>query len=513
MATTAAPEHFDVLVIGAGLSGVGAAWHLQTLCPDRSYAILEARAAMGGTWDLFRYPGVRSDSDMYTLGYRFRPWRDPKAIADGPSIRAYIEETAREHGIDRRIRFRHRVVRAEWSSADARWTVDAEVGPERAPARLTCGFLYTCTGYYDYERGYTPEWPGMERFGGRLVHPQHWPADLDHAGKRIVVIGSGATAVTLVPAMATGPGAAAHVTMLQRSPSYVAEQPTRDAIANALRRALPGPAAYAAARWKNVLRSMFFYHLARRRPALFKRGLRTKLRRALGADYDLDTHFTPRYEPWDERLCIVPDGDLLRAVREGRASIATDEIATFDETGLRLRSGARLDADVIVTATGLNLKLLDGMTLVVDGERVDLSRTMAYKGMMYSGVPNLASAFGYTNASWTLKCDLVAEHVCRLLNHMRALGHVQVTPRRDPGVAEQPVLDFTSGYVQRALPMLPKQGARAPWRLDQNYLKDLVTMRLRRVDDPALEFRGADARPPADAERRSSPGVEVAHRG
>jgi cation diffusion facilitator CzcD-associated flavoprotein CzcO len=449
---------------------------------------------MGGTWDLFRYPGVRSDSDMYTLGYRFRPWRDPEAIADGPSIKAYIEETAREHGIDRRIRFRHRAVRAEWSSADARWTVDVEAGPERAPARLTCGFLYTCTGYYDYERGYTPEWPGVDAYRGRLVHPQQWPADLDYAGKRVVVIGSGATAVTLVPAMASGPGAAAHVTMLQRSPSYIAEQPARDAIANALRRALPGRAAYAAARWKNVLRGMFYYTLARRRPALFKRGLRKKLERALGPGHDLDTHFAPRYEPWDERLCIVPDGDLFHAIREGRASVVTDHVDRFTETGIRLRSGAALDADVIVTATGLTLKLLGGMTLAVDGEAVDLSRTMAYKGMMYSGVPNLASAFGYTNASWTLKCDLVAEHVCRLLNHMRAHGHVQVTPRRDPSVAEEPVLDFTSGYVRRALSSLPRQGDRAPWRLHQNYVKDLVALRLGRVDDPALEFRAAGGR-------------------
>jgi cation diffusion facilitator CzcD-associated flavoprotein CzcO len=505
--TPASPEHLDVLVIGAGLSGVGAAWHLQTLCPDRSYAILEARDAMGGTWDLFRYPGVRSDSDMYTLGYRFRPWRDPKAIADGPSIKAYIEQTAREHGIDRRIRFGHRVVRAEWSSADARWTVEAEVGPARTPARLTCGFLYTCTGYYDYERGYTPAWPGMERFGGRVVHPQHWPADLDYAGKRVVVVGSGATAVTLVPAMAGGPGAAAHVTMLQRSPTYIAAQPTHDAIGNALRRALPDRAAYAATRWKNVLRSMFFYTLARRRPALFKRALRKEARRALGRDYPIDTHLAPRYEPWDERLCIVPDGDLFQAVRDGRASIVTDHIEAFTETGLRLRSGATLDADVIVTATGLNLRLLSGMTLVVDGEPVDLSRTMAYKGMMYSDVPNLASAFGYTNASWTLKCDLVAEHVCRLLNHMRAHGHARCTPRRDPAVAEAPVLDFTSGYVQRALASLPKQGTRAPWRLHQNYVRDLVALRLGPVDDPALEFRAAGDRPRGDVAGARAGGV------
>jgi monooxygenase len=488
-------EHFDVLIIGAGLSGIGAAWHLQAHCPGRSYAILEGREAIGGTWDLFRYPGVRSDSDMYTLGYRFRPWREGKAIADGPSIRKYIEDTARESGIDRRIRFGHRVVRAEWSSEEARWTVHAETGASREPTRFSCGFLYACTGYYDYEKGYTPEWEGMKRFRGRIVHPQHWPEDLDYSGMRVVVIGSGATAVTLVPAMAEGAGAAEHVTMLQRSPTYIAAQPARDAIAGALHRVMPERAAYAATRWKNVLRSMFYYSLARRRPGLFKRALKKATRTELGSEYPIDTHFTPRYEPWDERLCLAPDGDFFRAIREGRASVVTDEIERFTETGIQLRSGAHLDAGLVVTATGLNLKLMSGMTLVVDGEEVDLSRTVAYRGMMYSDVPNLASAFGYTNASWTLKCDLVAEHVCRLLNHMARNGFVQVTPRRDATLSEEPVLDFTSGYVQRALPTLPKQGDRAPWRLYQNYVKDLVTLRHGRVDDPALEFRAGGQRP------------------
>jgi monooxygenase len=493
-------EHFDVLVIGAGLSGIGAAWHLQTLRPGLSYAILEGRDAIGGTWDLFRYPGIRSDSDMFTLGYRFRPWRDGRAIADGPSIRRYIEETARENGIDRKIRFGHRVVRAEWSSADARWTVLAEVGEERAPARFTCGFLYTCTGYYDYERGYTPDWPGMERFGGRIVHPQHWPDGLDYAGKRVVVIGSGATAVTLVPAMAEGEGAAAHVVMLQRSPTYVAAQPGRDALAERLRRVLPERAAYAAARWKNVIRSMVFYQLARRAPALFKRGLRKAAGEALGPDYPVERHFSPRYEPWDQRLCLAPDGDLFRVIREGRASVVTDQIDVFTETGILLRSGEHLEADIVVTATGLVVRILNGVELLVDGRRVELSRTVAYRGMMYSDVPNLASAFGYTNASWTLKCDLVAEHVCRLLHHMERHGFVQVTPRRDPSLPVEPVLDFTSGYVLRALPTLPKQGDRAPWRLHQNYVRDLLLLRHGRVDDPALEFRRRAAPGPAAAE-------------
>ena len=479
--------HFDVLIIGAGLSGIGAAWHLQHFCPDRSYAILESRAAMGGTWDLFRYPGIRSDSDMYTLGYRFRPWRDAKAIADGPAIKRYIEETAREHGIDQKIRYGHRVVRAEWSSEEAHWKVQAE--HDGVAVQITCGFLYCCTGYYDYEAGYTPDYPRMERYAGRFVHPQHWPSDLDYSGKRVVVIGSGATAVTLVPAMSMGPGAAAHVTMLQRSPSYIAELPSQDIIADTLRRVLPSQAAYAITRWKNVLMSMFFFLLARAAPGIFSRGLRKKARAALGAEYDVDKHFTPRYRPWDERLCIIPDGDLFTALREKRASIATDEIESFTPTGIQLKSGEHLDADIVVSATGLALKLVGGMALVVDGTPVDIPRAMTYKGLMYSGVPNLASAFGYTNASWTLKCDLMAEHVCRLLNYMKEHGYVQCMPVRDDSVGEQPVLNFTSGYVQRALPNLPKQGTRSPWRVHQNYLKDLVAFRHGRVDDPALEFR------------------------
>jgi monooxygenase len=486
----AAPAHFDVLVVGAGLSGISAAWHLQTRCPDRSYAVLEAREAMGGTWDLFRYPGIRSDSDMYTLGYRFRPWRDPKAIADGPAIRSYIEDTAQEFGITPMIRFQHRVVRAEWSSSDARWTVHVEAGPEARPLRLTCGFLYACTGYYRYDRGYLPQWPDMERFQGRLVHPQHWPDDLDYRDQRVVVIGSGATAITLVPAMLEGPGAASHVTMLQRSPTYVVRQPGEDRIANALRRIFGAKVAYVLSRWKNVVRQMFYYSLARRRPDLMKRIIRNGVRIALGEDYPVDTHFAPRYDPWDERLCIAPDGDFFYAIRSGRASVVTDQVESFTETGVQLASGEHLDADIIVAATGLQVELLSGMTLTVDGRPVALSETLSYKGMMYSDIPNLVSAFGYTNASWTLKCDLVAEHVCRLLNHMARRGLVQVTPRRnDPSMVEEPALDLTSGYIQRALPSLPSQGSKRPWRLHQNYVMDLLALRFGRVDEPALEFR------------------------
>ena len=481
-------KHFDVLIVGAGLSGVGAACHLRQRLPRKSFALLEGRAAMGGTWDLFRYPGVRSDSDMYTLGYRFRPWRDAKAIADGPAILNYIRETAAEFGVDKEIRYGHRVRHAAWSSADALWTVEAETGPEKTVARFTCNFLYVCTGYYDYEGGYTPEWANVERFRGQIVHPQKWPDDLDYAGKRVVVIGSGATAVTLVPAMAER---AAHVTMLQRSPTYVVSRPAEDKIANWLRRRLPARAAYALTRWKNVLLGMFFYNLARKRPDVFKGMLAKGVRRQLGEAYDLK-HFTPQYNPWDQRLCLVPNSDLFRAIRKGRASVVTDHIDTFTETGLHLKSGERLDADIVVTATGLVLKLMSGLQLVVDGAVVDLSKTMAYKGMMYSDVPNLASAFGYTNASWTLKCDLTAEYVCRLLKHMDRHGYAQCIPRvNDPEVTEEPILDFTSGYVQRALHTLPRQGSKTPWRLHQNYVKDLSMLRYGRVNDGTMEFKAA----------------------
>jgi monooxygenase len=479
-------EHVDVLVVGAGLSGIGAGCHLRMECPGKSFLILEGRTAMGGTWDLFRYPGVRSDSDMYTLGYRFRPWRDAKAIADGPSILNYIRETAVEFGVDKMIRYGHRVRRAVWSSDDARWTVEAEAGTEKAVVRFTCNFLYLCTGYYDYEAGYTPEWSGTERFRGRIVHPQKWPENLDYAGKRVVVIGSGATAVTLVPALAER---AEHVTMLQRSPTYVISRPAMDKIANWFRRSLPDRAAYALTRWKNVLLGMLFYHVARKRPEFFKRMVAKGVRHQLGEDYDL-RHFSPRYNPWDQRLCLVPDGDLFRAIREGRASVLTDHIETFTETGLQLKSGKHLEADIIVTATGLVLKIMSGLHLVVDGRTVELSKTMAYKGMMYSDVPNLAQAFGYTNASWTLKCDLTAEYVCRLLNHMDDRGYSQCTPRaNDQSIEEEPILDFTSGYVQRALHTLPRQGTKTPWRLHQNYVKDLSMLRYGRVDDGTMEFK------------------------
>jgi monooxygenase len=479
-------EHLDVLIVGAGLSGIGGACDLQTNCPAKSFAILESRNAIGGTWDLFRYPGVRSDSDMHTMGYRFRPWAGEKAIADGPDILQYIRDTAKEGDIERRIRFGHRVTRASWSSADALWTVDVEAGPERKPMRYSCGFLYMCSGYYDYAEGYQPGWPDMDRFAGRIVHPQQWPADLDYAGRRVVIIGSGATAVTLVPAMAQR---CAHVTMLQRSPSYIAARPAKDAVANWMHQRLPARTAHGLVRWKNVFYGMYIYRMAKRKPDYLKQALIGMVRQQLGPDYDVDKHFTPDYNPWDQRLCLVPDADLFAAIRSGRASIVTDQIEAFTETGLLLRSGAKLDADIIVTATGLKVKMMGGMEVVVDGTPVDLSKTLTYKGMMYSDIPNLASAFGYTNASWTLKCELTSAYVCRLLNYMDARGYAWCVPRRrDASIVEETSLPLTSGYIQRAREILPKQGSKRPWKLYQNYLMDLTLMRFGSVNDGTMEF-------------------------
>jgi monooxygenase len=493
-----AAEHVDVLIVGAGLSGVGAAYHLQANCPDRSYALLEARDCIGGTWDLFRYPGIRSDSDMYTLGYSFRPWREAKAIADGPSILEYVRSTASENGIDRKVRFQHRVVRAEWSSFDTRWTISALRGDTGETVQLTCNFLLMCSGYYRYDEGYTPELPGRERFRGRIVHPQHWSADIDYDGKRAIVIGSGATAVTLVPAMAR---TAQHVTMLQRSPSYVISLPAEDPIANFLRRVLPAKWAYGLVRWKNVLLTMLSFQLSRRRPGLVKAMLRRGQEKRLPAGFDIDTHFKPKYGPWDQRLCLVPDGDLFEAISSGRASIVTDQIESFTEKGVRLASGTELEAELIVTATGLNMLALGGIEIAVDGEEVELPRTMTYKGMMLSGVPNLALAFGYTNASWTLKCDLTCEYVCRLLNHMAEAGYAQCTPRNsDPSIAEEPFIDLTSGYVKRSIEMFPKQGSRAPWRLYQNYALDILSLRFCSLADEAMEFSVGGAPAVAAAE-------------
>jgi len=483
------PEHFDVLIVGAGISGIGAGYHLQANCPNRSYAILEGRERNGGTWDLFRYPGIRSDSDMYTLGYSFRPWTSPKAIADGPAILAYLDETARAYGIDRRIRFRHRVMRASWSSETARWTVEVERGAAREPVRFTCSFLFMCSGYYDYEQGYTPGFPGAERFAGRIVHPQQWSDDVAYAGKRVVVIGSGATAVTLVPNLAKH---AAHVTMLQRSPTYIASIPDEDRIANALRRVLPARLAYAFTRWKNVLLGMLFYQFCQRAPERARRMILAGVRQALGPDFDVERHFSPSYKPWDQRFCLVPNGDLFEAIAQERVSVVTDRIERFTETGIRLASGAELPADLIVTATGLQMKFLGGLEVTVDGARVDLPRALTYKGMMLEGVPNLAMAVGYTNASWTLKCDLTCEYVCRLLNHMEKHGYPQCRPERnEPEGAPEPLIGLSSGYVERARHLFPKQGSKMPWKLYQNYALDLLALGYGRIDDGVMKFSRA----------------------
>jgi len=480
-----AAEHFDVLIVGAGLSGIGAAYFLQTECPAKTFAILEGRNALGGTWDLFRYPGVRSDSDMYTLGYKFRPWRNRKAIADGSTILDYIRDTAREYGIDRKIRFGHQVTRASWSSPEALWTIEA-TGAEGKRAPFTCNFLYVCSGYYDYAEGYMPGWPGMDRYRGRIVHPQQWPENLDYVGKRIVVIGSGATAVTLVPALAKS---AAHVTMVQRSPTYILSRPSEDPVAKWMRGRLPAGFAHKLVRWKNVLLGLYFFNFARRKPEDTKKMILGFARQYLGPDYDVARHLTPRYNPWDQRLCLVPDGDLFFAIRSGKASIVTDEIDTFIEAGLRLKSGEELAADMIVTATGLNLKLLGGIRLQINGAPVDPARSISYKGMMYSDIPNFAAAFGYTNASWTLKCDLTAEYVCRLLNFMDARGYDYCTPRRrDPSIVEEPAIHLTSGYLQRSSAILPKQGSKKPWKLYQNYALDLAALKFGAVNDGTMQF-------------------------
>lgn len=494
-------EHLDVLIVGAGISGIGAAYHLNERCPGKSYAILEARDDLGGTWDLFRYPGIRSDSDMHTLGYRFKPWTEAQSIADGDSILSYVRETARENGIEEKIRFGWRVVRAEWSTPDSRWTVEAERAESGETVQLTCGYFWSCTGYYRYDQGFTPDFEGRERFAGEIVHPQHWPQDLDYAGKRVVVIGSGATAVTLVPALAEK---AEQVTMLQRSPTYIVSMPGEDPIAKRLRRLLPAKLAYALVRWKNVLLQMGTFHLSKRRPGFVKRLVRKGNERALPAGYDLDTHFKPRYNPWDQRMCLVPDGDLFKAIHSGRAEIVTDRIETFTEGGIELESGRELEADVIITATGLNVLFLGGMEIAVDGEEVEFAGRMAYKGMMLNGIPNFAFTLGYTNASWTLKADLTSEYVCRLLNHMDAHGYKKCAPEiTDPGVTEEPILDFNAGYVLRALDKLPKQGSKEPWKLRQNYVVDVRAIRRGAIDDGTMSFSGAALQAEPEAEKIS----------
>jgi cation diffusion facilitator CzcD-associated flavoprotein CzcO len=502
------PEHFDVLIIGAGLSGIDAAHHLQKFSPRKTYVILEQRERIGGTWDLFRYPGIRSDSDMLTMGYSFRPWTHPKAISPGEDIREYITATAHDEGIDRNIRFRHQIKRASWSSEDAKWTVDVVkqssssagdttsggVVIKEEAVTLTCNFLFCCAGYYRYSAGYLPEFPNSSRFKGRMFHPQAWPQDLDYSGKRVVVIGSGATAVTLVPAMAK---TAAHVTMLQRSPTYVISAPEKDRIANFLRHVMPSMWAYRLSRWKNVGFMTYIYQLSQRFPNFVKRGIIKKAQKQLGTDFDVDTHFTPRYRPWEQRMCLIPDADMFEAIKSGRASVVTDQIETFTERGIQLKSGKELEADIIVTATGLAMQAFGGMELTVDKQRVDPGQVLAYKGVMMSGVPNFASVFGYINASWTLKADLICNYVCRILNFMDSKGVRQVTPNPAGESAVAPFVEnFTSGYIQRALASWPKQGHKKPWRVYQNYFRDTITLKWTRVDDEGLEFSNPVAQTP-----------------
>jgi len=484
-------EHVDVLIVGAGLSGIGAAHYIQTKCPWASYEIFEARDAIGGTWDLFRYPGIRSDSDMYTLGYSFRPWTGEKSIADGPSILQYIKDTAAESGIDQRIRFNHRIVRADWSSADARWTITAERTDTDETVELTCDFVFSCSGYYRYDQGYRPDFDGMDRFGGAIVHPQQWPEDLDYAGKRVVVIGSGATAVTLIPSLAE---TAAHVTMLQRSPTYIASLPAKDPIARLLSRILPPRWSGPAIRWFKALTTQAMYTVSKKRPELVKRMLRKAAQRQLPKGYDLDTHFTPRYDPWDQRLCVVPNGDLFKAISAGTASVVTDHVDTFTEKGIRLQSGVELDADIVITATGLELLFIGGIEMAVDGEKVDLPTKLTYKGMMLEGVPNFAIAVGYTNASWTLKCDLTCDYVTRLLNRLHDTGLTTCMPiNHDAAVSPQPLLGLTSGYVLRSADRFPKQGSRFPWQVHQSYWRDYRALKMSDLDDDAMVFTGPAA--------------------
>jgi cation diffusion facilitator CzcD-associated flavoprotein CzcO len=488
-------EHVDVVVVGAGLSGIGAGYHLQTMSPDRSYVILEGRDGLGGTWDLFKYPGIRSDSDMHTLGFSFKPWTEAKSIADGPSILKYLKQTVAQFGIDKHIRYGQLVTKAQWSTDDAQWTVTSTDKATGASNTITCSFLFMCSGYYSYKKGHTPEFTGRERFKGIVVHPQEWPVDLDYAGKRVVVIGSGATAVTIVPSIADK---AAHVTMLQRSPTYMVSRPDHDVLANRLRKVLPAKMAYNLTRFKNTWRQQLVYNKTRTDPDKVKQLLLGGIKMELGAEYDIAKHFTPAYNPWDQRLCLVPNGDFFKAMREGKASVVTDHIASFTETGIQLASGEHLDADIIVTATGLELVTLGEMDFIVDGNQVDFAKTWTYKGFAYSDIPNLASTFGYINASWTLRSDLTAEYVCRLLNHMRKKGVAQCTPRlreQDRSMKERPWIDgFSSGYMQRMMHRMPRQGDHEPWINPQNYRRDKKMFKHSPIDDGVMQFSKQSAR-------------------
>ncbi|MDL9935425.1 NAD(P)/FAD-dependent oxidoreductase [Gordonia sp. ABSL1-1] len=483
------PTTVDVLIIGAGISGIGAARYLHTELPSKTFTIIEARDAAGGTWDLFRYPGIRSDSDLLTFGYEFKPWRDEQAIADADRILAYLHETIEENGLTEQIRYRQRVVSASWSSATSQWTVQIEHTETGRRSTILAGWIFAGSGYYRYDEGYTPDFVGVDRFPGPVIHPQHWPEDLDYAGQRIVVIGSGATAVTLLPALAEQ---AEHVTMLQRTPSYVLPIPREDALANAARKYLGDERGYVLARGKNILQQRLLFEFCQRFPKAARKMIRGVNAKFLSDDFPVDEHFNPPYDPWDQRLCFVPDGDMFRTIRSGKASVVTDRIATFTEKGLLLESGRELEADIIVTATGLNLRLLGGVALDVDGDPVNLPDHVIYRGIMLDGVPNFAMAIGYTNSSWTLKVGLLCEYFCKLLDHMDAHGYRSVTPQRDPGMATRPALAFGAGYVQRSLADLPKQGVDGPWTMSMSYFEDRKRLRKGDIVDRFLRFgRGA----------------------
>ena len=492
-------DELDVLIIGAGVSGIGAAYHLQKEHPGKSYAILESRADLGGTWDLFRYPGIRSDSDLYTFGYQFKPWTDEKAIADGPAIKAYINETAVENGIDRKIRYGHKVKRAEWSTKEARWTLTVELADNGESFEMRAKWIFAATGYYRYDQGYMPHFDGLADFAGQVIHPQHWPEDLDFADKKVVIIGSGATAVTLLPELAKE---AEHVTMLQRSPTYILPVPEKDRLGLALRRWIGDQRAYRLIRRKNILRQKFVYQFSQRFPKAARAFIRRVNRKELeGSGCDVDVHFNPTYDPWDQRLCAVPNGDLYKSIRNGSATVVTDRIEAFNQAGIRLESGQQLDADIVITATGLNVQLFGGIEVEIDGEAFDAPESVAYKGMMLSDVPNLVFAVGYTNSSWTLKIDLVCEYFCRLLGHMDQVGaDIAVARITDPRMKRIPLLDFPAGYVLRALDSLPKQGTEEPWYLAQNYAKDSRFLREGNVADEYMEFRRSERKSEVEEE-------------
>ena len=479
-------EKFDVLVVGAGISGIGAGYHLQKKCPGASYVILEGRDKIGGTWDLFKYPGIRSDSDMYTLGFRFKPWKEQEAIADAPSILNYLNETVEQFNIKEKIRFGKYVRNATWSSSSSSWTVDIEDKSTNEITQMSCNFIFMCSGYYSYKEGYTPEFKGIEDFKGDVIHPQKWDENYDYSGKKVVVVGSGATAVTLVPEMAKKAG---HVTMLQRSPTYVVSAPEKDKMANNLRKYLPLKLSYLIIRWRNILRQQYYFRLCRKYPQGVKRAIIREVKKALGSDYDVERHFTPDYNPWEQRMCLVPDGDLFDQIRKGNASVVTDQIEKFTEKGILLKSGKEIVTDIIITATGLNLEMLSNINLTVDNKPIDISQTITYKGMMYSGIPNFASTFGYTNASWTLGADLTSEYVCRVINHMKKKNYNVACPKNDSNVETDPdYLNLTSGYIKRAQHIFPQQGKESPWRNNQNFLRDVFQIRYGRIDDGEITF-------------------------